>query len=464
MKIETVKITDLTPYGNNPRKNDSAVDTVANSIEQFGFQQPIVVDKNNVIIVGHTRYRAAKKLNLKEVPVIVADTLTDDQAKQYRLMDNRSNENSHWDDDLLFQELQSLLKDDDLAQLSFETGFTEAQLNKMFTDDTQEKIDEYLKEKTYKSRVGDLWTLGDHKLLNGSSTEPDDVKLLLDKERIDMIWEDPPYGITYKSVNDWRSGSDPLRMQKAEDRMIKNDNLTEHQLGVFLATHLAVVDHYVRGGAPIYWCHDIRLTQQFKGVLEQYKYHISDILIWKKNQTSNFLAEYWKFYEPIFYGWKQGAEHPWYGKGMTPNAFTLEDLNNRTKEELITLIQSMDTNYQEVDREKKAIASLHPTVKPSRLIANHIINSSKPGDIIYDGFSGSGSTLIAAEKTGRKARCIELETKFCDVTIARWQDITGLEAVRQDGVKWNDVNRPEVDTSQMEAFFDLPLADNKEVV
>jgi ParB/RepB/Spo0J family partition protein len=434
MQVQQIKITDIQPYQNNPRKNDRALDTVANSIEQYGFQQPIVVDKNMIIVVGHTRYRAAKKLNFTEVPVLIAGDLTEEQVKAYRIMDNRSNENARWDEDLLFQELEELIKDSTMQEVSIETGFTESELNKLFKQQ-EDPIDEYLKNQSYKAQHGDLWILGNHRLVCGDSTKAEDLDLLLGHERIDLVWEDPPYGVAYETVNgvNYTKEENEVRNHK-----IANDNLTPEQLDLFLDSHLTAVDKYIRPGTVFYWCHDIRFTQQFRDLLQAHKIHISDTLIWKKNRHSNFMSNYAKFYEPILYGWREGS-HQWFGKGAPPNAFEVDTLEELTKEQLIKIIQSVDTNYQEVNKENRNIASLHPTVKPIRLIVNHIINSSKMNQIVYDGFSGSGSTLIACERTSRTARCIEYEPKFVDVTIARWQEETGLQAVRADGVLWDDI-------------------------
>lgn len=455
MLIKTVELSSITPYANNPRKNDKAVDVVANSITQFGFQQPIVVDKDNVIVVGHTRYKAAKKLQLKTVPITVADTLTPEQINAYRLMDNRSNENAKWDDDLLFTELQALLKDDDIVALSFETGFTESELNKLFNE-SEKDLSKFLNPDAPRSKTGDLWTLGEHKILNGSSTETTSLKLLLgeiDPDQINMVWEDPPYGVSYESAG----GINRTKAeQEARTHKIANDALKPEQLDQFLLEHIRTITPFVKPGAAIYWCHDIRFNEQFKKILQSNKYHISDTLIWKKNSTSNWMADYAKFYEPILYGWKEGAPRNWYGKGMDPNAFTMDDLKGKNTDELIDIIMSFATNYQEIAKEPRNIASLHPTVKPVKLVMYHLINSSKKDDIVFDGFCGSGSTLIACEKVSRKARCIELEPKFVDVTIARWQELTGLQAVNQHGVKWDDITAPINTNEAMEAFFNLP--------
>lgn len=437
MHIVSMPIGQVRPYPKNPRKNDRAVKTVAESLEQYGFQQPIVVDKEHVIIVGHTRYRAAQSLGLKDVPVLVAKELTEKQAQAYRLMDNRSNENARWDDGMLLEELQSMLSDITIQDASYQSGFTESELNALFRDES-EKIDAlqgHLNPTTY-SQTGDVWTLGNHRIINGDSTLPKTIAQLMDNDTVDLVWEDAPYGVTYRSPNGLNSSQ---VVNDLKDHIIANDTLTPEQLDVFLHAHMTAIDPYIKPGVTVYWCHDIRFNHQFKQVLEAHGIHISDTLIWRKNRPSTFLTDYAKYYEPILYGWKKGVEHSWYGKNMQPNAFTLDDLEKKTKEQLINIIKGIDTNYIEVSREPLKTTRLHPTVKPVKLIEYQIINSTQPGQVVYDGFSGSGSTLIACEASGRHARCVELEPKFVDVTIRRWQELTGLAAVRSDGVKWNDL-------------------------
>jgi site-specific DNA-methyltransferase (adenine-specific) len=462
MNIVMTGINEIKPYAKNPRKNDRAVATVANSIEQYGFQQPIVVDRDHVIIVGHTRYRAAHKLNLTQVPVVIAHTLTDEQVRAYRLMDNRSNENAQWDNTLLMEELQEMLDGITIQDVSYQSGFSESELNKLFSDDHDllDQVRDVLTPETY-SRTDDVWILGRHRIVNGDSTQSHTLAALLGTEKIDLVWEDAPYGVAYQTPNSMNHSQD---YNKLNNHKIANDTLSGEQLDTFLDAHLAVVMPYVRPGASLYWCHDIRYNHQFKQVLENNSVHTADTLIWRKDKHSTWLTDYAKYYEPIIYGWKTGAEHRWFGHKMQPNAFTLDELEKKTPAQLIRIIQDFDTNYQEFKKEPRKTASLHPTVKPVKLIEYHMINSSEPGDLVYDGFSGSGSTLMAAEISGRCARCVELEPKFVDVTIRRWQELTGLQAVREsDGVLWDDLESPEsFDRDQamhdnMTELFNLPV-------
>lgn len=450
MKVENIEINKIIPYANNPRKNDKAVDTVVNSIEQYGFQQPIVVDKDYTIIVGHTRFRAAKKLGFTEVPVSVAQDLTPEQVNAYRIMDNRSNENAQWDDTKLLEELSELLDDSNIRDVSYNTGITESELNKLFRDPAED-IEKYRVEENYRAKEGEVWLLGEHRLMCGDSTNKDHYDQVLGDDMIDMVWEDPPYGVAYETANgiNYTKEENELRNHK-----IQNDNLSEEELDAFLQAHLVALTPKVKAGASIYWAHDIRFTQQFRDLLHNSKYHIADTLIWKKNNASTWLSNYAKYYEPILYGWKKGAPSSWYAKGMQPNTIDLDKLEDMSKEQLIKLLKSIDSNYQEINRESRAIASLHPTVKPVKLITYHIINSSKPGEIIFDGFTGSGSTLMACEKTGRIFRGIEIEPKFVDVAIKRWQDQTGLKAVRQgDNVEWDDLDSIAGNKELQDAFL-----------
>jgi DNA modification methylase len=377
-------------------------------------------------------------------------------------MDNRSNENAQWDNTLLMEELQEMLDGITIQDVSYQSGFSESELNKLFSDDHDllDQVRDVLTPETY-SRTGDVWILGRHRIVNGDSTQSHTLAALLGTEKIDLVWEDAPYGVAYQTPNGMNHSKE---YRELTNHKIANDTLSGEQLDTFLDAHLAVVMPYVRPGASLYWCHDIRYNHQFKQVLENNSVHTADTLIWRKDKHSTWLTDYAKYYEPIIYGWKTGAEHRWFGHKMQPNAFTLDELEKKTPAQLIRIIQDFDTNYQEFKKEPRKTASLHPTVKPVKLIEYHMINSSEPGDLVYDGFSGSGSTLMAAEISGRCARCVELESKFVDVTIRRWQELTGLQAVREsDGVLWDDLVAPEpFDRDQamhdnMTELFNLPV-------
>lgn len=444
LHIEKVDIHSIRPYEGNPRKiSEKAIQTVADSITQYGFQQPIVVDKDSIIIVGHTRWSAAKELKIKQVPVIKANNLSPEQANAYRIMDNKSNENTRWDDKELTEQLQQLIKEENLQELSYETGFSEAELQKYFKNTTDEELEEKYKQDThYKTKTGDIWHLGEHRLMCGDSNKPENIIKLMDGEEIDLIWEDPPYGIDYSSPNAINYSSQELKYRE-QGKDIKNDKLQKQEFEQFLHDHLQAVDKHWRPGAAIYWCHDIRFTQTLRDVMSNNNTHIADTLIWKKNNASNWISNYMKFYEPIIYGWKQGAQHKWYGKSAH-NTINLDELEHKTKEQLIKIIKAIPSNYQEIDREAQKLYKMHPTLKPVKLIVYHIINSTQQGDIVYDGFAGAGSSILACQKTARRSRAMELEPKYVDTAIRRWQDETGLEAYRSDGTKFNEVEGEEI--------------------
>lgn len=437
MKIVQTRITDIKPYEKNPRKNDKAVDKVAKSIEQYGFQQPIVVDKDMVIIVGHTRYKAAKKLGLADVPVVIADTLTDKEAQAYRIADNKTGEYADWDMDVLVEEIKDMYVDLSISNIAEFTAFTESEISKLLDLMEETSINVGLTEEQYKSIPGTLWHLGEHKLYHGSSTDSESLQILLGSEKIDMVWEDPPYGVDY-GTPDGINKSAAENAAWNEKNKIANDALNEEELDRFIDKHTEVLVPYLREGAPLYWAHDIRFNYQFASILKKYKIHVADTLIWRKNTHSTWLADYAKVYEPIIYGWNKG-DHKFYANTYLRNANVDTPYKDMSKEQLLKIVESIPTNYQEVDRASKQEMKLHPTVKPPKLIANHIRNSSLPGDIVYDGFAGSGSTLMACESTNRRARCIELEAKYIDAIIRRWQEMTGLQAENTDGEKWDDL-------------------------
>jgi len=445
MKIEYRSIMDIRPYDKNPRKISKGVEVVAESIQKYGFQQPIVVDKDGVIIVGHTRYQASKKLNLQSVPVLVADKLNEDQVRAYRIMDNKSGEKTQWDDGLLIEELETLLKNDNIQELASDTGFSESELNKWFsTTDVDSILHEPIQE-LVRAKPKEVYHLGEHRIMCGDSTSDDDLKTLMGDVQADLIWEDPPYGISYATVNNVNKTEQERQTWDAKNK-IKNDDLTEDELYNLLDRHVQAILPYWKPGAAVYWCHDIRFNNGLVQILERHNINVNDTLIWRKNTASNWINNYARFYEPIIYGWLRGSDHKWYGHGMNPNAYNLDELNDMTRDELIKLIRKTHTNYQEFNKvNNQQAAKWHPTVKPPKLIAYHIINSTRPTNVVFDGFMGGGSTLIACEKTSRIARCMEYKPKYIDVAIQRWEDHTGLKATRSDGVLWGEIKpEPEV--------------------
>jgi DNA modification methylase len=382
MKIEIVNIESIQPYINNPRKlKDSAIDKVAKSIKEFGFRQPIVVDANRIIVVGHTRYRASKKLGLKEVPITVADNLTQEQINAYRIADNRTNEEAEWDIDLLKTEIKEL----ELADFNLDlTGFDEDQLNDFLFEEQEGLTDEDEVPEAPEepiTKLGDIWKLGNHRLMCGDSTMLDNIDKLIEKQKPDMIFTDPPYNVAFNG----RSGKFDV---------IKNDNLEESEFNNFIDTILGNLK--LLNINTYYIC----CNWAFYGILQK-KLKPKACIVWAKN----------------VFGLGKGYRHQ--------HEFILFD----------GFIDASIKNESDLWKIKKDSKYQHPTQKPVELSSRAIINSSRADNIILDLFGGSGSTLIACEKLNRKARIMELDPKYCDVIVKRWEQFTGKKAELENGQK-----------------------------
>lgn len=392
MKVELVDIDRVIPYARNPRKNEEAIAKVAASIKEYGFRQPIVVDEEMIIIAGHTRLQAARQLGLKKVPIHIAEGLSEAQVKAYRLADNRTGEDAKWDDELLAIELGELSEEGFDLDL---TGFEDIELEKLLADMESEGLteDDAVPDAPENpvTKEGDVWILGNHRLICGDSTDRKVVDTLMDGQLADMVFTDPPYNIDYQG-----SATDRKKGQK---RSIQNDSLGE----AFYAFLYTACEHMlaVNKGA-IYICMSSSELHTLFTAFTDAGGKWSTFIIWAKNHFTMGRADYQRQYEPILYGWSDGAKHFWCG-----------DRN-----------QSDVWNY---DRPQSN--DLHPTMKPVELVSRALKNSSKSRDTVFDPFGGSGSTLIAAEKLGRQARLIELDPKFCDVIVKRWEEYTGKDAV-----------------------------------
>ena len=392
MIVTDVAVETLVPYARNPRNNTAAIDAVKASIAEFGFRQPIVVDEMMVVIVGHTRLEAAKQLGLKTVPVHVAEGLTPAQAKAYRIMDNRSHENAEWDDEMLRLEFGDLKLDDfDLAQ----TGFVSEELDKLLGAEQVEGLtdpDEAPEVPTEPvSRHGDLWILGDHRVLCGDATVLTDVEKLMDGQLADMAFCDAPYNVDYANAAKNKTLS--------KDRRILNDALGE---GFYQFLYDTCVNLLMVTKGACYMSMSSSELDTLQRAFKEAGGKWSTFIIWAKNTFTLGRADYQRQYEPILYGWKQGADHFWCGARDQGDVWFVD---------------------------KPRVNDLHPTMKPVELIERAITNSSKSRDIVLDLFGGSGTTLIAAERTGRSSRLMELDPRYVDVIVRRWQEYTGGTAV-----------------------------------
>jgi len=394
MKTELVKADTLIPYARNPRKNSAAVDKIAASIKEFGWQQPIVVDKENVIIAGHTRLLAAQKLGIEDVPVHVAD-LSETQAKAYRLADNRLSEDADWDIEMLGLEIREL---DDLGFELDLTGFDNTELANLLIDpDLGETDEDAVPEPPEEpiSKPGDLWILGEHRVLCGDSTNIDDVERLMDGEQADMVFTDPPYGMSYGGGR--AAGSTPKGAKVKAHGMIINDDLTGENLTNLIKDSIASCNAVSKSGAAFYICFTWRTYSEFDNALNEIGIKTKACIVWDKKSIGLGLSDYRPQHEFIFY-----CGGHWYG--------------NKKESDVWYMSRGSTGEY------------VHPTQKPVELIERALNNSSKGGDVVLDLFGGSGSTLIACQKNGRKARLMELDPKYCDVIVKRWEDFTGEKA------------------------------------
>lgn len=387
LKIIYKEVDELIPYVNNPRNNTNAVDAVASSIKNFGFKVPIVVDRENEIVTGHTRLLAAKKLGMSEVPVVVADDLSDAEVKAFRLADNKVSELSGWDWSLLESELDEL-EDLDLEFDMEEFGFDLLSESGEYTDVLEDEFDDELPVQG-KTKSGNVWILGKHRLMCGNSLDPEDVNKLMRGERADLLLTDPPYNINYQGATE-------------EKLTIQNDSMEDEEFREFLTNAFSCADSVMKAGASFYIWHAESEGYNFRGSLRDVGWQVRQCIIWNKSQMTLGRQDYqWK-HEPCLYGWTEGGSHSWYSDRK----------------------QTTVLNFDKPLRNGE-----HPTMKPVELFAYLIENSSKKGDAVLDLFGGSGTTLIACEQLGRNAFIMELDEKYCDVIINRWEQLTGREAV-----------------------------------
>lgn len=427
MKITMVAVGELNPYANNPRNNDGAVDAVAESIREFGFKVPIIIDKNKEIVAGHTRLKAAKKLGLKEVPVIIAADLTPAQIKAFRLADNKVAELADWDMEALAEELGGL-SDIDMEAFGFDLSEFEDNANPDVVEDEGEP--EYVEPVC---KRGQVWQLGEHRLMCGDSTKPEDIAKLMQGELADMVVTDPPYNVDYSSKNKFLNYAGKGNSNQED---IENDKMDSQDFIEFLIDAFEVAKEHMKQGACFYIWHSETESLNFRLAVQQVGLKIRQCLVWVKNTIVLGRQDYqWK-HEPCLYGWKDGAAH--YFCSARNLATVIEedkpDIAHMSKGELQALCKQLLANREQIEtsvmyEDKPSRSEDHPTMKPIKLFARQIQNSSRPGEIVLDTFGGSGTTIMAAEQLNRQARVMELDPHYCDVIIARWEKFTGQQAV-----------------------------------
>ena len=403
LQIQYRPVELLIPYARNAKQHsDAHVAQIAASITEFGWGAPILVDGQNNVIAGHGRLLAARKLGMTQVPVVPMEHLTEIQRKALILADNKIGENGSWDDDLLGLELA------ELQEAGFDlglTGFSADEWDKLIAGDPsndgltdEDQVPEIAE--TAISKSGDIWVLGEHKLMCGDATKAEDYKVLLGDELADMTVTDPPYNVNYANT-----AKDKMR---GTNRPILNDNMGA-DFGAFLQSACQNILDVTKGAVYIAMSSSELDTLQAAFRAAGGKW--STFVIWAKNTFTMGRADYQRQYEPILYGWKDGAQHYWCGARDQGDVWQIKKPHKN---------------------------DLHPTMKPVELMERAVHNSSKTRDIVLDPFGGSGTTLIACEKSGRRARLIELDPKYVDVIVKRWQDFSGKQATRQsDGVAFN---------------------------
>ncbi|MGC9239811.1 MAG: site-specific DNA-methyltransferase [Acidithiobacillus sp.] len=397
--IKSVAVESLIPYARNARTHsDEQVAQIAASIKEFGWTNPILVDGDKGIIAGHGRVLAARKLGLQQVPCIELSHLSEAQKRAYILADNQLALNAGWDTELLKIELQDLdAADFDLSLLGFDADFLAGMLEEPSEgltepDECPEPPEEPI------TKPGDVWLLGKHRLMCGDSTSIDAVERLCNGNAVDMLLTDPPYNVAYEGGT-----KDALKIQ--------NDSMGDGEFRQFLADAFIAGEAAMKPGAVFYIWHADSEGYNFRGACKDAGLTVRQCLIWRKNQLVMGRQDYHWQHEPCLYGWKDGAPHLW--------------ASDRKQSTVL-------------DFEKPHRNGEHPTMKPVALFEYQMLNNTKGQDIILDLFGGSGTTMIAAEKTGRTSYLMELDPKYCDVIVNRWQNFTGKKAILEASGKTFD--------------------------
>jgi DNA modification methylase len=404
LKIEEWDIDRLIPYSRNPRRNDAAVPKMAGLIREFGFKVPIVARSDGSVIDGHLRLKAAQALGMEKVPVVLADEWTPAQVKAFRLAVNRSAEWAEWDEELLKLELEELkLEDYDLDLIGFDDVLLDADGTEGLTDpDDVPEVQE-----VPLTKEGDIWLLGKHRLMCGDSTDLGSVALLMNGEKASMVFTDPPWNVDYGNAK-------KINPQGWKVRSILNDHMSTEDFKDFMDRTFKAMKDAVIPGAMIYVVMSAQEWGNLMLVLKDNEFHWSSTIIWSKDRLVLGRKDYQTRYEPIWYGWD----------GRSSRIHPLED---RTQSDVW-------------DIPRPSSSEEHPTMKPVELVERAIANSSNGGDLVLDLFGGSGTTMIASEKIGRRSCLMELDPKYCDVIVRRWQEFTGHEAtLESDGRTFSEV-------------------------
>lgn len=427
LKIEYVSVDNLRPYEKNARSHGKEdLKAIINSIQEFGFNDPIGV-WHDIIVEGHGRWLAAKELKMETVPILRLDELTDEQRKAYALAHNKTAELSGWDFDVLAAELKDL-SDFDMSQFGFDMAAVGEEEGEIQDDNFVEEL-----PKSATTRLGDIFKMGGHYLICGDSTKEETIKNLLQGQQVDLLVTDPPYNVDY--------------VGKTKDALkIENDKKTDGDFHKLLVDAFKAADQVMRPGAAFYIWHADSEGFNFRGACREIGWQVRQCLIWNKNTFVLGRQDYqWK-HEPCLYGWKDGAAHYFVDDRTQSTVFedTGHDIDHMKKDEMKALLKEIfedKISTTVIEEDKPSRSAEHPTMKPIKLLARQIKNSSKKGENVLDIFGGSGSTLITCEQIGRHCFTVELDPKYCDVIIKRWEDFTGQQAEKiNDEVEMEEQN------------------------
>ena len=416
MKIQYRYLDEIKPYENNAKLHPKEqIEQIKNSIKEFGNNDPIAIDENDVIIEGHGRYEALKELGYEDTPVIVLDGLSEEQKNAYRIVHNQLTMNTSWDMDMLKEELSKINLN--MNELGFEQDLLD-EVEEEFTEVEDDNFDidkalEEIEEPT--TKTGDVWLLGNHRLICGDSTSFNDIEKLMNGEEVDLFLTDPPYNIN---------------VSNSQGMTIENDNMDKGEFIKFLSDVFINANTFMKPGAPFYIWYADTSALEFHQACRNTGWTIRENLIWVKNQFILGRQDYHWRHEPCLYGWKDGAAH-YFINDRTQSTVIDEtiDLNTITHEDLVEYVKNLLNETTILYENKPTINDMHPTMKPITLIARLVKNSSIKNANILDLFGGSGSTLIACEQLNRKCFTMELDPKYCDVIIKRWETLTGRKAV-----------------------------------